>query len=192
VLLSTKHNGQYHFFSTCHSYLTKSLPQPPKAAAAADGLQLSLRFKHGIHTIFLFVDPLEKFSDVTQQLLAALRARYSAEGLTSFDQPDRAIKIPANEEGQTLHYAVLADPTDASQGWKDLKIRDDVDTPAGKRLKPNDMLAFAFAGADEEAQFVVDWPEAGEEEDDAMPATSSRTAGRKANGTKAEILDSED
>jgi hypothetical protein len=148
---------------------------------------ISLRFKHGVHTIFLFVDPLETFSVVTQELLAALRIRYP-NGLTpDLSLPDRITDLPsADEPLSVVHYATLVDQADTRKGWRNIHVRPGTDTPVGKRLKSNDMLAFAFAREDEEPDFVVGWPTAGEDGDDIMEQSAhSKSNGRNGIDKKA-------
>ncbi|PFH62166.1 hypothetical protein XA68_14835 [Ophiocordyceps unilateralis] len=123
-----------------------------------DDANISVRFKHGIHTIFLFVDALAPFSAVTDELLVTLRERYPA-GLTTSSAPPKHTSLP---EDARLAYAVLNVPTDPSKGWKRLQIGDDEDvTPTKCGLRNNSVVAFNLAADD--VVFEVEWPREDEE-----------------------------
>ncbi|PKK52851.1 hypothetical protein CI102_2144 [Trichoderma harzianum] len=134
-----------------------------------DDAHISVRFKYGIHTIFLFIDALAPFSSVTQDLLEVLRDRYP-DGLTkSSSSPDEKTPVP---DTANLTYGVLRVPTDPSKGWKPLKLGSDgSNTPSKCGIKDNNIVAFAF-GPDEEDEmdadegdvvFEVEWPQEDEE-----------------------------
>ncbi|KAI1497014.1 hypothetical protein F5X99DRAFT_398490 [Biscogniauxia marginata] len=127
-------------------------------------IDLSIRFKHGIHTIFLFVDPLKPFSDVQEELLDVLRERYP-EGLTTSVPSPTKTELP--DEPSQIVFAVPKAPADPTQGWKPLDVQED-DTPASRNLKDNTIVAFAIrhedADDDEEMAFQVAFP-SWEEED---------------------------
>ncbi|KAK1251336.1 hypothetical protein MKX07_005891 [Trichoderma sp. CBMAI-0711] len=136
-----------------------------------DDAHISVRFKYGIHTIFLFIDSLAPFSSVTQELLAVLKERYP-DGLTkSTSAPDEKTPVP---DDANVTYGVLRAPADPSKGWKPLNIGQDAsNTPTKCGLKDNSIVAFAFAPTDgeeiglEEAGgvvFEVEWPQ----EDEAL------------------------
>jgi len=135
-------------------------------AEAADKdtvVDLSVRFKHGITTVYLLVDPSAPFAKVTDALLEAVRERYPG-GLTTPARPAKtAMPAPGPAEAAapaTVVYALPKNPADPSQGWQRLKIGED-DTPYGKGLTENCMVAFAILapGQDEaEAEFEVTLP----------------------------------
>lgn len=129
-----------------------------------DGPQLSLRLKHGLHTIFLFVDPLAPVTAMTAQLLDALRERYPDGELQSSRGPSR---IPAPGAEASVVYGTLRNPGDPAEGWQRLEMEGS-DTPSGKGITDGAALAFAFAGedGDEEVEFAVDWPSVDEDEGD--------------------------
>lgn len=133
-----------------------------------DDAHISVRFKYGIHTIFLFIDSLAPFSSVTEDLLEVLRERYP-DGLTkSSSLPDEKTSIP---ESTTISYGVLRVPTDPSKGWKALKLGEDAtNTPTKCGLKNNSIVAFAFDNSDDDDDaeegdvvFEVEWPQEDEE-----------------------------
>ncbi|UKZ80252.1 hypothetical protein TrVFT333_008009 [Trichoderma virens FT-333] len=134
-----------------------------------DDAHISVRFKYGIHTIFLFIDALAPFSSVTQDLLEVLKDRYP-DGLTkSSATPDERTPVP---DAANLTYGVLRVPTDPSKGWKPLKLGEDAaNTPTKCGIKDNSIVAFAFAPDDEDdmdaeegdAVFEVEWPQEDEE-----------------------------
>lgn len=130
-------------------------------------IDLSLRFKHGTHTVFLFVDPMAPFSAAAEELLQILRSRY-ADGLTTSTTPPRTTPLPL--DASRIEFAVAKVPTDPSQGWKPLGVRGDDEsvTPVAKGIKDNMVLAFAIrpedADEDEELEFEVEYPSYEEEE----------------------------
>lgn len=129
--------------------------------ATVDDAHISVRFKHGIHTIYLFVDALAPFSAVTQELLELLRERYPS-GLTTSVAPPKRTPIPP---GARLAYGVLDAQADPSKGWKRLKVGDDDEwTPTRCGLKSNSIVAFAVLDdGDDELLFEVEWPREDEE-----------------------------
>ncbi|KAI0599043.1 hypothetical protein F4775DRAFT_552674 [Biscogniauxia sp. FL1348] len=123
-------------------------------------IDLSIRFKHGNQTIFLFVDAQQPFSEIQEELLGVLRERYP-QGLATLSSPQKT-ELP--DEPSRIVFAVPKAPADLSQGWKPLKVQED-DTPASKNLKDNSVVAFAFRpeDADEDdddggIRFDVDFP----------------------------------
>lgn len=135
-----------------------------------DGSHLSLRFKHGLHTIFLFVDPLQPVSAMTAQLLDVLRERYP-EGELQSTQGPTAIPGPDDDETRIV-YAKLRNAADPAEGWQRLELKG-ADTPSRKGITDGMVLGFAVVreGDDEDAEFAVDWPSAGddlEEADDTL------------------------
>lgn len=128
-----------------------------------DGTHLSLRFKHGVHTIFLFVDPLKPVSAMTDQLLDVLRERYPDGELRSTRGPTR---IPGPGEEAELVYGKLKNPGDPAEGWQRLELKGS-DTPSRKGITDGMVLAFAVAReGDDDVEFTVDWPSAGDELDE--------------------------
>lgn len=117
-----------------------------------------MRFKHGVHTIYLFVDSLAPFSETTKELLELLRERYEG-GLTTSISPAKVTPIPSEAK---LVYGVLNVATDPSRGWKKLKTgENDVNTPTKCGLKNNSILAFAILDEDsseDDILFEVEWP----------------------------------
>ncbi|PHH69416.1 hypothetical protein CDD80_6744 [Ophiocordyceps camponoti-rufipedis] len=123
-----------------------------------DDAHISVRFKHGIHTIYLFVDALAPMSAVTDELLAVVRERYP-DGLTTSSAPPRHTTVPPDAR---LAYAVLNVPSDPSKGWKRLKIGSEEEaTPTKCDIRNNGVVAFALA--DDEVVFEVEWPREDEE-----------------------------
>ncbi|KAH7122141.1 hypothetical protein B0J13DRAFT_567016 [Dactylonectria estremocensis] len=122
-----------------------------------DDTHISVRFRHGIHTIFLFVDALAPFSAITAELLETLQERYPR-GLTTSIAPPKTTSIP-EESGAVVAYGVLTVPNDPSRGWKKLKANSAGSTPTKLGLKNNSLVAFAFVeDEDDEPVFEVEWP----------------------------------
>jgi hypothetical protein len=137
-------------------------------APSVDEATLSIRLKHGIHTIFLFVDSLAPFSEVTNSLLDILRERYPA-GLTTTIDPPKSTQVPTSEDEVQIAYASLVNQHDVSKGWKELRIKED-DTPGTLGIKDGSILAFTFRpadDADEEAVFLVEWPKLDDDYEEA-------------------------
>ncbi len=99
---------------------TPANSQARQAARSQGGESaLSIRFKHGTHTVFLFVDPSAPFSNITAELLNILRSRWP-EGLSvSNRRPDLTV-VPDEDEDIRVSYAVLKNPRDNNSGWKNL------------------------------------------------------------------------
>ncbi|KAI5459100.1 hypothetical protein BGZ63DRAFT_271050 [Mariannaea sp. PMI_226] len=133
--------------------------------AEIDDSQISVRFKHGIHTIYLFIDALAPFSEVSTELVQILKERYP-QGLTTAIAPPVTTPVP-DESDARLTYGVLKVPNDPSRGWKKLKVQDG-DTPTKLGIKNNSLIAFMFLEDDEEVEFAVDWPRDDEEMYDAQ------------------------
>lgn len=129
-----------------------------------DGTHLSLRFKHGLHTIFLFVDPLQPVSAMTAQLLDVLRERYPGGELESTQGPTR---LPGPDDEETkLVYGKLKNPGDPAEGWQRLELKG-TDTPSRKGITDGMVLGFAIVGeGEDEVEFNVDWPSAGDDLDE--------------------------
>lgn len=130
----------------------------------------SVRFKHGIHTIYLFVDATGSVAAVSKELRSLLRERYP-DGLTTSIEPPKMTSIPEEDEGSHVAFAVLNVPNDPTRGWKRLKYDDEeTTTPEKAGMKQNGIVAFAFLqDPDDEAVFEVEWPK---DEDDAFDPTS--------------------
>lgn len=120
-----------------------------------------MRFKYGIHTIFLFLDSLAPFSEVSDELLALLKDRYPDGLTTSLSSPDR---MPISDSA-ALVYGVFRVPNDSSKGWKRLKIGDNGHyTPTKCGLKNNSIVAFTLVeDPDSDVEFEVEWPQEDEE-----------------------------
>lgn len=144
------------------------LEKPPKRAVPDDppDMPISLRLKYGVHTIFLLVDPLAPFSELSEELFSALRDRYP-EGLRQ-GLEEEPTPIPAEGADYHIAYGILKNPHDDSKGWKDLRIKGD-ETPVSKGLRNNDVVAFVVRDADEADDtpvFVVHIPKFEDEEGD--------------------------
>ncbi|KAJ2974647.1 hypothetical protein NUW58_g8591 [Xylaria curta] len=126
-------------------------------------MDLSIRFKYGSHTIFLFVDPMATFSHIQEQLLDALKERYP-DGITS---RSKTTELPSN--ASQIKFAMLKDKTDPTQGWKPLTFEFD-EAPADKGFQDNMMVAFAIAPDDaddtDDIEFDVIFPSFDEVEDE--------------------------
>ena len=120
---------------------------------------LTIRFKQGTHTIFLFVDPTSSFREVAGDLLVVLQERYP-EGLAS------GAALP--DDASRIEFAVPKNALDPAQGWKALNAAAK-DTLASKGIKDNMMVAFAFREEDVEVgdeDFLVDFPTYDDEGDE--------------------------
>lgn len=125
---------------------------------------MSLRFKYGLHTFFLLIEPLDPFSAITVELIEALHDRaepilatttkivpvwdpVTKEMINTWEPAD---PVPVPDKDSALHvaYGALKDPHDVSKGWKDLNIQPD-DTPVSRGLKNNAELAFVVRSADQ-------------------------------------------
>ncbi|KJK78168.1 hypothetical protein H634G_06340 [Metarhizium anisopliae BRIP 53293] len=136
---------------------------PSWLTTTVDDGHISLRLKHGIHTIFMFADAQAPMSEITKELLELLSERYP-EGLTTVVSPLKTMTIPANPK---LAYGVLNVPNDPSRGWKRIKTgEDESSTPTACGLKNNSIVAFRFVSdlEDEDVLFEVEWPK----DDDEM------------------------
>lgn len=119
-----------------------------------------MRFKHGIHTIYLFVDALASFSNLEAELTEILQERYP-DGLTTTIEPPSTTSVV---QGSKLIYGVLNNPNDPSRGWKKLNVGGGESTPTKLGLKNNSLVAFAVVDdADDDVEFQVEWPREDEE-----------------------------
>lgn len=105
------------------------------------------------------------FSRITAELLSILQDRYP-NGLTASLTEPATTPAPTGEGDVKVAYAVLRNPNEPSQGWKNLKVQP-TDTVASKGL--TDMCSVAFAlldpNADEnDVQFHVEFPTLEDEE----------------------------
>ncbi|KAI0444397.1 hypothetical protein F4803DRAFT_255715 [Xylaria telfairii] len=120
-------------------------------------IDLSIRFKHGIHTIFLFVDPMATFSHIQEELLVLLKERHP-NGIITPGSPEKT-ELPTS--ASQIKFAVLNDKTDPAQGWKPLVFELD-DAPVDKGFQDNMIVAFAIAPDDaddaDEVTFEVEFP----------------------------------
>ena len=127
---------------------------------------VSVRFKYGIHTIYMFVDLTEPMSKVKTDLLELLRERYPSGLTTSFESAQK-LKIPESDSSTYLALGALAVPNSAEAGWKKIKFDED-QTALKTGLKQNSIVAFTFLeSADDEAEFLVEWPKEVEEDEEA-------------------------
>jgi hypothetical protein len=129
-------------------------------------MPISLRLKYGVHTIFLLVDPLAPFSELTAELFSVLQDRHP-DGLRPSIE-DLPTPLPSEGEDYHIAYGVLKDPHDDSKGWKSLRIKGG-ETPASKGLRNNDMVAFVVRDADEADDtpaFVVHIPKLDGDDDE--------------------------
>lgn len=126
---------------------------------------LSIRFRHGVHTIYLFVDSSAPFSEITKELRELVAERYPY-GLTTCLDPPKTTTV---DDEDRFAYAVLTVPKDPTRGWKRLKMDDSEDTtPSKAGLKDNSIVAFMPVGSEEaegEVEFEVEWPAEEEEEE---------------------------
>ncbi|CEI68208.1 hypothetical protein FVEN_g11838 [Fusarium venenatum] len=125
-----------------------------------DDAHISVRFKHGIHTIYLFIDALAPFSNVTAELTSVISERYP-QGLTTSISPPKNTHV---DENSIIVYGALKIPNDLSSGWVKLKTGDGESTPTKLGLKNNSLLVFAVAKHEkDDPEFEVEWPQEDEE-----------------------------
>lgn len=123
---------------------------------------LTIRFKQGTHTVFLFVDPMSTFGEVASELLLVLQERYP-DGLAS------GAALP--DDASRIEFAAPKNASDPALGWKPLDAGA-TETLASKGIKDNMMVAFAFREEDAavgDVEFLVDFPtydDEGEEQDE--------------------------
>ncbi|KHN94508.1 uncharacterized protein MAM_07563 [Metarhizium album ARSEF 1941] len=118
---------------------------------------ISLRLKHGIHTIYLFADAQASMSDITKELLELLSERYP-NGLTTATAPPKTTPIPPSPK---VVYGLLNVPNDPSRGWRRVKTgEDESSTPTTCGLENNSIVSFTFVSdlEDEDVVFEVEWP----------------------------------
>ncbi|KAK8034040.1 hypothetical protein PG993_009035 [Apiospora rasikravindrae] len=138
-------------------------------------VDITIRFKHGACTVFLFVDPMSTFADVSSELLEVLQERYP-EGIPSTPTPasaqpdDDDAKGPATalpDDASQIAYALPKSATDPTQGWKPLKVGSS-DTVVSKGVKNGAMVAFAFKDEEGEVDFEVHFPTYDDEVEEEM------------------------
>ncbi|KAK5654026.1 hypothetical protein OQA88_7703 [Cercophora sp. LCS_1] len=141
---------------------------PPRATHnPVDDPEFTLRLKHGIHTVFLFVMPDWTFAQLSAELLEILRDRFP-DGLqtsTGASGPPKTTAVPDDNDTKIV-YGVPRKADDLSKGWRNLKASDD-DTLASKKLTDLTAVAFALVDPmddDEEVEFEVELPSFEEEE----------------------------
>lgn len=130
-------------------------------------MPISLRMKYGSHTLFLLMSPLATFSDLTTELLFALRDS-NTHGLRANADDAEPMPLPPSDEGIHITYATLKDPHDETKGWQELKAEDD-QILVSEGLKNNAMVAFVIHDAsktDQMPDFIVQWPQYDEEEEE--------------------------
>ncbi|KAI1812573.1 hypothetical protein GGS20DRAFT_557193 [Poronia punctata] len=125
---------------------------------------LSLRFKIGNQTIFLFVDPLESFLQTQHDLLDILKEVYP-DGIPISATNTKKMSIP--EAASHIKLAVPKNPLDLNQGWKPLSLRPE-DSATSLGIKDNAIVAFVGSNNEEldSADFYVDVPSFDDDDDD--------------------------
>lgn len=116
-------------------------------------IDLSIRFKHGNQTIFLFVDPLSPLHLVQEELLSILSERYP-DGITTSAMPPEKTKLP--ERATQIKFALPENNLDPTQGWKPLSFGPE-DSAVSIGIKDNMIVAFAFAADDTDELDYVDF-----------------------------------
>jgi len=117
---------------------------------------LTLRFKHGRHTILLFAQPLTPFSSIKSDLLAVLRERYPS-GIQG--PPPSTDLVPIPDSILDVILGVPVDQYDMSKGWTELdttaggEIRE---SPKSLGVKDGSAIAFAFVTGDDAEERVGD------------------------------------
>ncbi|QPC78235.1 hypothetical protein HYE68_008987 [Fusarium pseudograminearum] len=125
-----------------------------------DDAHISVRFKHGIHTIYLFIDALAPFSNVTAELISVITDRYP-QGLTTSISPPKNTSV---DEDSTIVYGALKIPNDPYSGWVKLKTGNGESSPTKLGLKNNSLVVFAVAKYEgDDPEFEVEWPQVDEE-----------------------------
>ncbi|EGX94573.1 hypothetical protein CCM_02844 [Cordyceps militaris CM01] len=133
------------------------------AQTEIDDSHLSVRFRHGVHTIYLFVDSQAPFSHISSELASILHERYPR-GLTTSLEPPTTTVIPAQPK---FVYGLLNKHDDPSHGWKRINVGPDEGfAPTKCGLKNNSLVAFMVQddGDDpDDVVFQVEWPTEDEE-----------------------------
>ncbi len=122
-------------------------------------IDMSIHFKFGTHTIFLFVEPSTPISEIAAELLEVLTERYPT-GLTSIED-QAVVKTDLPSDPSQIVFGKPKSPTDPSLGWTALRASGE-DTLVKHHVKDNESLAFTFkpkdAGEDYEVKFQVFYP----------------------------------
>ncbi|KAF3764136.1 hypothetical protein M406DRAFT_243845, partial [Cryphonectria parasitica EP155] len=135
-------------------------------------MPICLCMRYGIHTFSLLVSPLSTFSDITAELIFAIRDRDrngdpNNQGLSARSgAPPKP--LPSSDQDVRISYGVLRDPNDSEKGWTDLKIQGD-ETPVKKGLKNSSLVAFVIRDPndlDKPPEFVVQWPQLSPDDDE--------------------------
>ena len=126
----------------------------------ADEIQsptLTLRFKHGKHTIFLLSEPLTPFGTIKSELVFVLHERYPNGLPTSLSATP--IQIPGHFADVIL--GLPKDMYDPGKGWTEFDTSSVgggiKKSPKSLGLKDGAQIAFAFVGDDEEVVFHVEY-----------------------------------
>ncbi|KAK4097426.1 hypothetical protein N658DRAFT_500401 [Parathielavia hyrcaniae] len=138
----------------------------PRNATSAGDPEITIRFKYGIHIIFMFAMIDWPFSRLTDELLSVLRDRYP-NGLTPSIAEPEATPLPATSSDFKLVYALPKTASDLSRGWNLIKARPN-DTLGARGLTDTCSVAFAFLDPDadeSDAEFPVELPTLDEQED---------------------------
>jgi len=131
-------------------YLQDAMADSTQIADEVDSSALTLRFKHGRHTILLFAEPLTTISELRDELLTTLRERYP-KGLP-LDSPSVA-KLPSAV--REIRLGIPKDQYDPSKGWTELETDEILaGTPKSLGLKDGCMVAFVFEKALEDGETV--------------------------------------
>ncbi|CAK7270597.1 hypothetical protein SEPCBS57363_004180 [Sporothrix epigloea] len=118
---------------------------------------ISLRFKYGPHTVFLFVDRVASFDDISEQLLQVLRQRYPRGLLKGHPSSPETVPVPPADGDCRINYGLPRNPRDLEAGWKALNT--DGENPTTLRLKQNSVLAFTLQTNEESTpEFRVEIP----------------------------------
>ncbi|KAI0099179.1 hypothetical protein GGR51DRAFT_535773 [Nemania sp. FL0031] len=129
-------------------------------------IDLSIRFKHGNQTIFIFIDSMTTFGHVQEELLDILKERYP-NGITTSVTSRKKTELPSS--ASKIKFAVLKNKADPTQGWKPVEFESD-DAPVDKGFQDNMMVAFAIVDEDaddaDDVDFEVEFPSYEEEVED--------------------------
>ncbi|PSR80792.1 hypothetical protein BD289DRAFT_54671 [Coniella lustricola] len=163
---------------------------PPKKAVAQDpsDMPICIHMRYGIHTFSLLVEPLAPFSDITSELLFAIRDRDPDNRGLCADVKSPPQALPADGSDIHVAYGVLRDPNDSEKGWTDLKIQGH-EIPVEMGIKNNALVAFVIRSAEDAAEspeFVAQWPQFEPEEDEQDDYEAGDVAAGK---RRADVMD---
>ncbi|KAK3392861.1 hypothetical protein B0H63DRAFT_443159 [Podospora didyma] len=147
-----------------HTWLTL-VNQPPRAHQV-DDTQITLKFKHGLHTICIIAGLDWDFSHLNSELLSILQDRYP-EGLSARDDELGAITTtpvpgPGDEATVKLVYGIPKNksPDDlkptSSEDWVELQYQDTDKIKDHRKLKDMSDVAFLLLDADDDGE-NVEW-----------------------------------